>query len=86
MPPAAHGNMFSTATSTPCFCSVARTASVNVRAYLPCQRKGGCTTTVGAPTETASSAERSSFTNGSLPHTNVVSSTTGAWIAMIGCW
>jgi len=83
-PPTFHGNMFSTQMSTPLDCAVSRTTFSNRSAYSPCQRNGGCTTTVDAPVSTASCADRSSFTKWSLPHTNDVSSSVGAWIARIG--
>ena len=53
--------MFSTASVTPVDPAISRTVSTNPAAYRRCQRNGGCTTTVEAPSSAASSAERSSL-------------------------
>jgi len=68
--PSVSGNMFSTANSTPCTPASSRMVASNRRAYPACQRNGGCTTTVDAPSVAASSAERSSLRTGLVPQTS----------------
>ena len=78
--------MFSTAKITSvCSASSARPCS-KPRAYSRCQRNGGWTTTTLAPTRSARSLERRSFSQGSRPHTPWVSSRLGACTATIGTW
>ena len=58
--------------------------STKPRAYSRCQRKGGCTTTVSAPTSSAISALRCSLPHASVPQTRCVTNRHGAWIDTIG--
>ena len=76
--------MFSTQISMPVFALTSRTMRSKSVAYVACHRNGGCTTTDDAPTSAASSADLRSLTPGSRPHTLLVSSSTGAWMARIG--
>ena len=61
-------------------CSRSATPSAKVRAYSFCHRKGGWSTTVGAPTSCASSIDASTLPQGSALMTRWVSSSVGAWI------
>ncbi|CAM5701668.1 hypothetical protein SFUMM280S_00796 [Streptomyces fumanus] len=56
------------------------------RAYWRCQRNGGWTTTVLAPSFSAAARARWSFTQGSVDHTRCVMSRQGACTARIGTW
>src|SRR5690606_7772242 len=63
--------------STPLDSSSSATRSANPSAYLRCQRNGGCTTTVRAPSSSAASTLRRSRTSGSDDHTRWVMSNDG---------
>ena len=76
--------MFSTAKTTSVSFCIRCSPSTNSRAYSRCQRNGGCTTTVGAPTRSAAALARSSLVHGSVDQTRWVSSRQGAWIARTG--
>ena len=58
----------------------------NCRTYSRCQRNGGCTTTVCAPTSSAASFARTSLIHGSVPQTRCVITRHGACSARIGTW
>ena len=49
----------------------------DIAAAARCQRNGGWTTTVSAPSRSAISTDRASFTNGSVDHTLAVTSRQG---------
>ncbi len=76
--------MFSTAMVTDSRSESSRTPVTKPAAYSRCQRNGGCTTTVSAPTSWAISALFSSLPQGSVPQTRWVSSRVGAWTAQTG--
>ncbi|MNW56665.1 hypothetical protein D3C74_343930 [compost metagenome] len=76
--------MFSTAIVTPVAALSSRTWSANPRAYKPCQRNGGWTTTVPAPSSSARSTVRSSLGPGSRPHTRWLTRSVGACTLRIG--
>ncbi len=84
--PSLIGYMFSTANITSVPAARAARPSSKPRAYSDCQRNGGWTTTTRAPTRSARSLERRSFSHGSRPHTRWVSSRLGACTARIGIW
>lgn len=70
--------MFSTAIITSLAASSVATCSVNPSAYRRCQRNGGCTTTVCAPSCSAARTLRSSLGIGLAPHTRCEISRHGA--------
>ena len=76
--------MFSTANLTSVSEPILAMPSTNERTYSRCQRNGGWTTTVEAPSSSAAARARSSLAHGSLPHTRWVTSRQGAWTARMG--
>ena len=70
--------MFSTARAMPVSCSRSATPSTNSPAYSFCQRNGGWSTTVDAPTSWARAIELSTLVHGSGPQIRWVSRSVGA--------
>ncbi|GHG26609.1 hypothetical protein GCM10018784_45020 [Streptomyces hydrogenans] len=81
-----HGYMFSTAKRTSVSSAIRQMPVTKSRAYWRCQRKGGWTTTVEAPSRSAAAWARWSLTQGSVDQTRWVMSRQGAWTARIGTW
>ncbi len=77
------GNMFSIATITPVRASRTGSSSSSQRRYARCHRNGGCITTTGTWARSATWIARSILPIGSVPHTFLVTSNDGAWIAPI---
>ena len=78
--------MFSTANRTSVSFAIRQIPVTKSRAYWRCQRNGGCTTTVLAPSFSAAAWARWSLTHGSVDHTRWVISRQGACTARIGIW
>ncbi|CAM5687937.1 hypothetical protein STENM223S_09868 [Streptomyces tendae] len=76
--------MFSTANRTSVSSAIRQMPSTKSRAYCRCQRKGGWTTTVDAPSFSAAARARWSLVQGSVDHTRCVISRQGAWTARTG--
>ncbi len=76
--------MFSTANRTSVSSAIRQTPRTKSRAYSRCQRNGGCTTTVDAPSRSAAAFARCSLVHGSVDHTRWVISRHGACTARIG--
>ena len=76
--------MFSTANRTSVSSAIRQMPVTKSRAYWRCQRNGGCTTTVLAPSFSAAAWARWSLVQGSVDQTRWVMSRHGAWTASIG--
>ncbi len=76
--------MFSTANRTSVSSAIRHTPRTKSRAYPRCQRNGGCTTTVEAPSRSAAACARRSRVHGSVDQTRWVISRQGACTARIG--
>ena len=78
--------MFSTAIRTSVRVCSSATESTNVAAADRCQTNGGWTTTVLAPTSSASSIDRASLTSGSVDQTRAVINRQGECTDRTGIW
>ena len=76
--------MFSTANRTSVSSAIRQTPATKSLAYCRCQRNGGCTTTVEAPSFSAAARARRSLVHGSVDQTRCVISRHGACTARIG--
>ena len=76
--------MFSTANRTSVSSAMRQIPETKSRAYWRCQRNGGWTTTVLAPSFSAAALARWGLVQGSVDQTRWVISRQGAWTARIG--